>query len=177
MALNGRRSLTLTEWQSLVTLAEWQAFTLFCHSFLRFAIKQSLIALPLRAKPVCHSMPFLLRFDKGQSPHQQKISNLSTKQTIVCSPPPTLLAPRSRQQRVARLVLWRRGVPHRQNLQMRSAGSCAASFGVGQTRPSRPRPRGGVRLPAPIQTLTLCVYPHRDMCQTTKGSVYYDLRQ
>ena len=29
MALNGRRSLTLTEWQSLVTLAEWQAFTLF----------------------------------------------------------------------------------------------------------------------------------------------------
>ena len=71
MALNGRRSLTLTEWQSLPLVAEWQALTLFCHSFLRFAIKQSLIALPLRAKPVCHSMPSLLRFDKDQSPHQQ----------------------------------------------------------------------------------------------------------
>ena len=42
MALNGRRSLTLTEWQSLPLVAEWQAFTLFCHSFLRFAIKQSI---------------------------------------------------------------------------------------------------------------------------------------
>ena len=29
MALNGRRSLTLTEWQSLPLVAEWQAFTLF----------------------------------------------------------------------------------------------------------------------------------------------------
>ena len=78
MALNGRRSLTLTEWQSLPLVAEWQAFTLFCHNFLRFAIKQSLIALSLRAKPVCHSMPSLLRFDKGQSPHQQKNSRLSS---------------------------------------------------------------------------------------------------
>jgi len=49
MALNGRRSLTLTEWQSLPLVAEWQAFTLFCCSFLRFAIKQSQTALPLNA--------------------------------------------------------------------------------------------------------------------------------
>ena len=33
MALNGRRSLTLTEWQSLPLVAEWPAFTLFVATF------------------------------------------------------------------------------------------------------------------------------------------------
>ena len=33
MALNGRRSLTLTEWQSLPLVAEWQALRLFVATF------------------------------------------------------------------------------------------------------------------------------------------------
>ena len=33
MALNGKRSLTLTEWQSLPLVAEWQALRLFVATF------------------------------------------------------------------------------------------------------------------------------------------------
>jgi hypothetical protein len=78
MALNGRRSLTLTEWQSLPLVAEWQAFTLFCCSFLRFAIKQSQTALPLNVikgvSPNAIKCHLSWRRDEGQSPLPKKLS-------------------------------------------------------------------------------------------------------
>ena len=72
MALNGRRSLTLTEWQSLPLVAEWQALTLFCRSFLRFAIKQSIdcaaikgeARLPFYAIFVCAPTPLRVHTTK-----------------------------------------------------------------------------------------------------------------